>query len=80
MPNMINQLPRYRDKTHFEQTFPVQLNILHFDNSLSNRPGKLKEVIQTYMQSMNDKEILICKKGILDMHLHLTKISFLTKL
>ena len=62
MPNMTNQLPRHRGKTHFEQTLPVHLNISHFDNSLLNRPGKLKEFIQTYMQSTNDKEIFDLQK------------------
>ena len=43
MPNMTDQLPINRGKTDFEQTLPVHLNILNFDNSLSTRPGKLKE-------------------------------------
>ena len=45
MPNMTDQLPISRGKTDFEQTLPIHLNILHFDNSLSNRPDKLKEFI-----------------------------------
>ena len=45
MPNMTDQLPINRGKTDFEQTLPVHLNILNFDNSLSTRPGKLKEFI-----------------------------------
>ena len=57
MPNMTNQLPINRGKTDFEQPLPVYLNILHFDNSLSNRPGKLKDFIHNYMQSTNNKEI-----------------------
>ena len=32
------------------------------------------------MQNTNDKEILICKKGILDIHFHLTKNFFLNKI
>ena len=42
MPNMTNQLPINRGKTDFEHPLPAYLNISHFDNSLSNRPGKLK--------------------------------------
>ena len=80
MPNMTDQLLINRGKTDFEQPLPIHLNILHFDNSLSNRAGKLKEFIQNYMQSTNTKEIFDLQKSILDIHLHLTKISFLTKL
>ena len=49
MPNMTNQLPINRGKTDFEQPLPFYLNNSHFDNSLSNRPGKLKEFIQNNM-------------------------------
>ena len=45
MPNMTDQLRINRGKTDFEQTLPVHINILNFDNSLSTRPGKLKEFI-----------------------------------
>ena len=59
---MTNQLPINRGKTHFEQTLPVHLNILHFDNSLSARAGKLKDFIHNYMQSTNSKEIIDLQK------------------
>ena len=62
MPNMTNQLPINRGKTDFEHPLPVYPNISHFDNSLSNRPGKLKEFIQNYMQSTNNKEIFDLQK------------------
>ena len=62
MPNMTDQLPINRGKTDFEQTLPVHLNILHFDNSLSARPDKLKEFIQNYMQSTNNQEIFDLQK------------------
>ena len=32
MPNMTHQLPISRGKTDFEQSLPIHLNILHFDN------------------------------------------------
>ena len=36
---------------------PVHLNIPHYDNSLTNRPSKLKEFLKDYLQNANDKEI-----------------------
>ena len=45
IPNMTDQLPINKDKTDFEQPLPTYLNNSHFDNSLSNRPGKLKEFV-----------------------------------
>ena len=80
LPNLMKPLTLIRDKTHYEQPLLVHLNILHYDNSLTNRPSKLKEFLHNYIQSPNDKEFLICKKGILHTHFHLTKISFLIKL
>ena len=62
IPNMTDQLPINRGKTDFEQPLPIYLNNLHFDNSLSDRPGKLKEFIQNYMQSTNNKEIFDLQK------------------
>ena len=52
-----------RHKTSYEQPLPVYLNISHFDNSLSNRPGKLKDFIHNYIQSTSDKEIFEFQKG-----------------
>ena len=46
IPNMTGQLPINKGRTDFEQPFPIYLNNLHFDNSLSNRPSKLKEFVQ----------------------------------
>ena len=62
MPNITNQLTLNRGKTDFEQTLPVHLNTSHFDNSLSDRPGKLKEFIHNYIQSTNNKEIFDLQK------------------
>ena len=45
IPNMTDQLPINRVKTDFEQHLPIYLNNSHFDNSLSNRPSKLKEFV-----------------------------------
>ena len=41
---------------------PVYLNISHYDNSLSDRPGKLKEFVCNYLQSTNSKEIFDLQK------------------
>ena len=62
MPNITDQLTIKRGKTNYEQPLPVHLNILHYDNSLSNRPGKLKEFIHSYIQSTNNKEIFELQK------------------
>ena len=80
IPNMTDQLTINKGKTDFEQPLPVFLNNSHLDNSLSARPSKLKEFVQNYVQSTNNKEIFDLQKNILDIHFHLTKISFLTKL
>ena len=54
---MTEQLPIHRGKTDFEQPLAIYLNNLHFDNSLSDRPSKLKEFVLNYIQSTNNKEI-----------------------
>ena len=40
----------------------IHLNIPHYDNSLTNRPSKLKEFLNNYIQSANDKEIFDLQK------------------
>ena len=45
MPNITDQLTLNKGKTNFEQPLPVYLNVSHYDTSLSDRPGKLKEFI-----------------------------------
>ena len=62
MPNITDQLTLNRGKTNHEQPLPIYLNILHYDNSLSDRPGKLKEFIHNYIQSTNNKEIFELQK------------------
>ena len=42
---MTDQLPINKGKTGFEQPLPIYLNNLHFHNSLSDRPSKLKEFV-----------------------------------
>ena len=57
MLNITEQLTLNRGKTNYEQPLPVYLNISHYDTSLSDRPGKLKDFIHNYIQSTNNKEI-----------------------
>ena len=57
MPNIMEQLTLNRGKTSYEQPLPVYLNISHYDISLSDRPGTLKEFAHNYIQSTNNKEI-----------------------
>ena len=58
----MEQLTLNRGKTSYEQPLPVYLNISHFDNSLSNRPGKLKDFVHNYIQSTNNKDIFEFQK------------------
>ena len=62
MLNITDQLTLNRGKTNHEQPLPIYLNISHYDNSLSNRPGKLKEFVHNYIQSTNNKEIFELQK------------------
>ena len=62
MPNIMEQLNLNRDKTNYEEPLPVYLNISCFDNSLSNRPGKLKDFMHNYICSTNNKEIFELQK------------------
>ena len=56
LPNLTESLTLIRNWTCYEQPLPIHLNIPHYDNSLTNRLSKLKEFLNTYIQSKNDKE------------------------
>ena len=62
LPNLTESLTLIRDRTHYEQPIPIHLNIPHYDNSLTNRPSKLKEFLDNYIHSANDKEIFDFQK------------------
>ena len=62
LPNLTEPLTLIRDRTHCEQTLPIHLNILHYDNSLTNRSSKLKEFLDNYIHSKDDKEIFDLQK------------------
>ena len=57
LPNLTESLTLIRDRTCHEQPIPICLNIPHYDNSLTNRPSKLKEFLDNYIHSTDDKEI-----------------------
>ena len=61
-PNLTEPLTLIRDRTHYEQPLPRHLNIPHYDNSLTNRPSKLKEFLDNYIQGTGDKEIFDLQK------------------
>ena len=46
LPNLTESLTLIRDRTHYEQPLPIHLNIPHYDNSLTNRPSKLKKILR----------------------------------
>ena len=62
LPNLTESLTLIRDRTHYEQPLPIYLNIPHYVNSLTNRPSKLKEFLDNYIQCTNDKEIFDLQK------------------
>ena len=62
MPNITDQLILNRGKTNHEQSLLVYLDISHYDNSLLDRQGKLKEFVCNYIQSTNNKEIFDLQK------------------
>ena len=49
LPNLTEPLTLIRDRTHYEQPLLIHLNIPHYDNSLTNRPSKLKEFLDNYI-------------------------------
>ena len=55
LPNLTEPLTLIRDRIHYEQPLPIHLNIPHYDNSLTNKPSKLKEFLNNYIQSTNVK-------------------------
>ena len=62
LPTLTESLTLIRDRTHYEQPIPIHLNIPYYDNSLTNRPSKLKEFLDNYIHSTDDKEIFDLQK------------------
>ena len=63
-PNLTEslELSVIKNRTTFEQTLPISLNVSKFDHTLLTASTDLKEFINSYS---NHKKILICKKGII---------------
>ena len=56
-PNMTDSLTLIRDRTRYEQPLPIHLNIPQYDNSLNNRPTKLKDFLNFYINNKDYTEI-----------------------
>ena len=50
-PNLTNSLTLIRDKTSYEQPLPIHQNVPHYDSSLNNRPTKLKDFLNNYINT-----------------------------
>ena len=61
-PNLTEslQVPQIRNRTTYEQIFPINLSISAFNKTLLHVSTNLKDFIYNYTMR---KEILICKKG-----------------
>ena len=54
LPNLTDSLPLIKDRTEYEQPFPLNLSIPDFDSSLKHAPTSLKNFMHIYA---NNKEI-----------------------
>ena len=63
LPNLTKPLILIGDRMYYEQPLSIHLNILDYDNSLTNRLSKLKEFLNNYIQSTMLKKFLICKRA-----------------
>ena len=68
------EFPIIRNKTTFEQTLPISLNISKFDPTLLTTSSDLKEFINSYT---NHKEIFDLQERADNKKLNTNKISFL---
>ena len=59
LPNLTNPLPLIKDKTMYEQPFPLNLSIPDFDSSLRHAPTNLRNFMYDYV---NNKEIFDLKQ------------------
>ena len=53
-PNFTDSLTLFRDKTYYEQPLPIHLNIPCYYSSLNNRPTKLKDFLNNYINTNNN--------------------------
>ena len=68
------QIPLIKNRTTYEQTLPIALNISEFDRSLMHASMDLKFCTVT----LREKKFLTCKKGMIPLitHLYLQKFLF----
>ena len=59
LPNLTDSLPLIKDRTEYEQPFPLNLSIPDFDNSWKHAPTRLKYFMHIYA---NNKEIFDLKQ------------------
>ena len=69
------EFPVVKERTTFQQTLPISLNIPKFDPTLLTASSNLKEFINSYT---NHKEIFDLQERHDNMELNTKKISFLT--
>ena len=62
LPNLTESLTLIRDRTYYEQPIPIHLKIPYYGNSLLNRLSSLKEFLDNYIHSTDDKEIFDLQK------------------
>ena len=75
LPNLTDSLPIIKDRMRYGQPLPLNLSILHFDNSLIYRLTKLKDFTTKYIN--NDKEIFdLQQRHAIESHFYQTKIFF----
>ena len=76
-PNMTDSVTLIRDRTQYEQPLPIHLNIPQYDNSLNNRPTKLKEFLHYYIKNKDYTEIFdLHQRHITETHTFLPDKNF----
>ena len=75
--NLTGSLTLIRDKAYYEQLLPIHLSVPHHDSSLTNRPTKLKDFLNNYINTNNDnEEIFHLQQWHAHTHIHLYLIKF----
>ena len=49
IPNLTDSAPIIKDRTRYEQPLPLNLSVPQFDNSLREKPTKLKDYMNNYI-------------------------------
>ena len=74
-PNITDSLQflLIKNRTTYQQIFPINLNVSKFDKMLLTAPTNLKDFVNSYR---NQKKFLICKKSMKPTILNTNKIFF----